>query len=290
MRKTLVLLGLLALNAGAFTLDGPDQTAPLPDWFQQRAPRLSQSLRRPPAPPTSGEDEAEALLLKAPRLEDRWLDANRRPSPLWAAFNTLANGRRAPERLEKLFRRAETPAGQLYALRGLVSLAPERFCALRSQVKADSPVELVSGDAGLSLRAGDLVGAWAEALDCDQTQRRAVANAVGRLIRAQRLEDEFIGFAAQPSELWAALHFLQQEKDAAALLERVFNRARTPAGQLYALQGLAQVAPARFCALRDRVDARQPVNHLTADLFTTPTAGDLITLYGEGLDCARLQP
>ncbi len=55
---------------------------------------------------------------------------------------------------------AKTPAGQLYALYGLAKVAPERYCALRGRVKADSPVHSWKGDTGMGLTAGFITSYW----------------------------------------------------------------------------------------------------------------------------------
>ena len=139
----------LQLNASVH--NAADESLPVAQWFQKIEERL------PPAP---GEAEAEALLIQAPHLEAHWLGMESRPSPLWAAFNALANDQRAPERLERVFQRAQTPAGQLYALYGLAKVAPERYCALRGRVKAESPVHVWKGDTGMGLTADYIFSYW----------------------------------------------------------------------------------------------------------------------------------
>ncbi len=128
-----------------------DESLPVAQWFREIEERL------PPAP---GEAEAEALLIQAPHLEARWLGFESRPSPLWAAFNALASDQRAPERLESVFQRAKTPAGQLYALYGLAKVAPERYCALRGRVRAADPVHVWKGDTGMGLTADYIFSYW----------------------------------------------------------------------------------------------------------------------------------
>ena len=132
MKKVLLLLGLLTLPAGAQIIDPPDPSAPLPTWFSLRtAPPATAPLQRLIA----SAKEVPAWLREVQTLPPDWLQLGHWPA-------------------------ASTPAGQLYALYGLAKVAPERYCALRGRVKADSPVHSWKGDTGMGLTVGFITSYW----------------------------------------------------------------------------------------------------------------------------------
>ena len=238
--------------------------------------------------PNFDSSEAEALITAAPQLENRRLGREQRLSYRWAAFNVLAHDEQGAETFERILPEA-TPAGQLYALHGLLALEPGRFCALQSQLPRAAKVRVLSGDSRRELTAGALLDELNRTVDCDRERRMEVERAMGRLLKTTQMEGERVGFFDRKSRPWAALQLILRQADAAERLEQIFRQAAQPAGQLYALQGLATVAPARFCALRSQLAPDLGVREQTFDRLNEVRAAELIAQYGKNIDCGRLE-
>lgn len=252
MKKTLLLLGLLTLPAGAQIIDPPDPSAPLPTWVQPRTPQPS-----PPALlPIASAKEVPAWLREVQQLPMDWLQLGHWPAASTPASRAVAELQRQQARatLRALLEQAPTEAGKLLllaALRPLEERAEFEHWRQRLQLNAS-----VHNAADESLP----VAQWFREIEERLPPAPSEAEAEALLIQAPHLEAHWLGFASRPSPLWAAFNALSNDQRAPERLERVFQRAQTPAGQLYALYGLAKVAPERYCALRGRVKAESPVH------------------------------
>ena len=148
---------------------------------------------------------------------------------------------------------------------------------------------MVSGDSRRELTAGALLDELNRTVDCDREMRMEVERAMGRLLKATQMEGERVGFFDRKSRPWAALQLILKQADAAERLEQIFRQAAQPAGRRYALQGLATVAPARFCALRSQLAPDLGVREQTFDRLNEVRAAELIAQYGKNIDCGRLE-
>ena len=282
MKKVLLLLGLLTLPAGAQIIDPPDPSAPLPTWVSLRtAPPATAPLQRPIA----SAKEVPAWLREVQTLPPDWLQLGHWPAVSTPASRVVAelqrqDSRRARATLQALLEWAPTEAGQLLLLAALRPLEERaEFERRRQRLQLNA---LVRNDVGESLP----VAQWFREIEERLPPAPSEAEAEALLIQAPHLEDRWLGFASRPSPLWAAFNALSNDQRALERLERVFQRAKTPAGQLYALYGLAKVAPERYCALRGRVKAESPVHSWKGDTGMGLTVG-FITSYWEsnGVKC-----